>query len=297
VEEALTSAGVEDPRVVGVEPVSGGCIHTALRIHLAGGSAFLKWSPRVRRDLFRREAEGLEALRVVSEGGPLRVPRVLGVGNGEGEEEGPGWLLLEDLPEAPPGPGYARRLGRGLARLHQTPVEGGWGWGSDNFLATLSQENRPGEGWGPFWRDRRLLPRLRDARDAGHFAGASAGRWDRLLARVDGLVDGAEEDGPSLLHGDLWSGNVFAGPGGAPVLVDPAVYRGHREVDLAMMELFGGFSADTFAAYREETPLQPGYREVRRDLYQLYPLLAHVNLFGGGYVAGAEACCRRLLAV
>lgn len=119
---------------------------------------------------------------------------------------------------------------------------------------------------------------------------------DRLLDGLPDLLEGWAADGIGLLHGDLWGGNVLVGHGGRAYLVDPAVYRGHREVDLAMMELFGGFGERVFSAYREVRPVEPGYREARRDVYQLYPLLVHVNLFGGGYVRRALSAIDRILA-
>ncbi len=124
------------------------------------------------------------------------------------------------------------------------------------------------------------------------------GRWDDWELLKTNLPNLTGTDGlePSILHGDLWSGNVFAGPSGEPVLVDPAVYRGHSEVDLAMTELFGGFPGPFYSAYAEVRPLADGYREVRRSLYQLYPLLVHVNLFGGSYVASTHRTLRTVLA-
>ncbi|HEX2092388.1 MAG TPA: fructosamine kinase family protein, partial [Longimicrobiaceae bacterium] len=164
----------------------------------------------------------------------------------------------------------------------------------DNFIGPLPQPNAPAAGWAEFWRDRRLEPQLRRARDAGHSPGPPAD-WERLFARLPGLLAPAERDGSSLLHGDLWSGNVVAGAGGEPWLVDPAAYRGHREVDLAMAGLFGGFSARFHAAYAEAWPLLPGYPEGRRAVYQLYYLLVHVVLFGGGYVERTRAALREAL--
>lgn len=314
VEEALSASVGSPGRILSVRPVTGGCIHRALRVETdRGARAFLKWGPSVESSLFPAEAEGLEALGEASRGSGIRVPQVLGMG-GEGKE---GWLLLEWVEAGPPPSDGGDRLGRGLAALHRPddvdhdlPVGGegspagshGWGWHADNHIGPLPQENRPEPGgagsWGAFWRDRRLLPMLRRARDGGAFRGGEASRaWEALLDRVEELAAPGDAEGPSLLHGDLWSGNVFFAATGEPVLVDPAVYRGHREVDLAMMELFGGFPAGTMAAYREAAPLAPGFQEVRRELYQLYPLLVHTVLFGGGYEASTLERVRRLLRV
>jgi fructosamine-3-kinase len=138
-----------------------------------------------------------------------------------------------------------------------------------------------------------MEPQLELARRGARLPGKSA-EWARLMERLPELLAPAEADGPSLLHGDLWGGNVLAAPGG-PALIDPAVYRGHREADLAMTELFGGFGGGFQAAYREAWPLQPGY-PARRAVYQLWYLLVHVNLFGGGYVAQTAAVLREALA-
>jgi fructosamine-3-kinase len=149
--------------------------------------------------------------------------------------------------------------------------------------------------WPSFWHDRRLEPQLRMARDGGHLRGSSGQPIDDLLARLDEVMAGTEEDGPALLHGDLWSGNYYCDPRGDPVLIDPAVYVGAGEVDLAMMELFGSFPAGFSEAYGGVRGLAPEYGTFRRDLYQLYYLLVHVNLFGGGYVSGSVAAARRAL--
>lgn len=277
----------------GTTPVAGGCIHRALRVDTDRGPVFLKWSADASGGLFAQEAEGLEALREVADpigGEGFRVPRVLGLGGGS--EAGPGWLVLEWLEPGSPGPDAGERLGRALAALH-APAHGGWGWTGDNHIATLPQANPPCDRWGRFWRDARLVPLLRRAVDGGAFRGAQV-VWDRVLEGVEEWLDPVEAEGPVLLHGDLWSGNVFFTHSGSPALVDPAIYRGHREVDLAMMELFGGFPRGTLEHYRRLRPLPGAYGEIRRDLYQLYPLLVHVLLFGGGYEASALERVRRL---
>lgn len=272
-------------------PVGGGCVSPALRIEGKDGRlAFLKYDADAPAGFFPAEARGLERLRAAAEG--LRIPQVLAVHDPMQEEAPaePGWLLLEWLEPAPRGADFGERLGRGLAGLHRSTRGEGWGGDEDGFIGPLPQSNAAAADWASFWRERRLEPQLRRARDAGQLPG-SMGEWDRLFARLPELLAPAEEDGSSLLHGDLWSGNVLAviqeageGKGeGEPILIDPAAYRGHREVDLAMSELFGGFGAAFYAAYREAWPLLPGYHEGRRAVYQLYYLLVHVNLFGGGY--------------
>lgn len=261
--------------------VSGGSVSRAARLEAGSGPVFLKYDPAAPEGMFAHEAEGLAALSTAASG--LRIPSVLGVSRE--------WLLLEWLEPAHPGPRYDDRLGEGLAALH-TPRGEGWGWEGDGFIGPLPQENVPTGDWPTFWRERRLEPQLRRARDAGALPG-TAGEWDRLFARLPELLAPAEAEGPSLLHGDLWSGNVLSAHG-EPALVDPAAYRGHREVDLAMTELFGGFGASFYAAYDAAFPRAAGY-PVRRAVYQLFYLLVHVNLFGAAYLERTRSALREAL--
>ncbi len=270
-------------------PVGGGCIHPALRLELADGPAFLKHAADAPAGLFGVEARGLEALRAAADDA-LRVPAVLGWG--EGVDGGPAWLLLEWLEPSAPGPGFGERLGRGVAALHRSAASG-WGWEEDGFIGPLPQENGELEAWAEFWRARRLEPMLRRAADAGRMP-ARCAEWEELFRRLPDVLAPAEEEGPSLLHGDLWGGNVLC-TGGEPAIVDPAAYRGHREADLAMAELFGGMDARALDAYRESFPPRGGY-ESRRPVHQLWYLLVHVVLFGGGYGDRTAATLRDALA-
>lgn len=272
-----------------VRAVSGGSVNRAARVETGTGPVFVKYSPSAPAGMYGVEAAGLRALRAAA--GAIRVPEVLAVRDGGG---GSGWLALEWLEPAPPVPRSAERFGRGLAALHRTRA-GEWGWEVEGFIGPLPQPNEPTRRWGEFWAERRLGPMLRRAREAGHRPG-SDGEWDRLLAVLPALLSDVESEGPSLLHGDLWSGNAMVVGGGEPALVDPAAYHGHREVDLAMSELFGGFDAAFYAAYEESWALRPGYRELRRDVYQLFYLLVHVILFGESYTGRTRAALHRALA-
>ncbi|HEU4562596.1 MAG TPA: fructosamine kinase family protein [Longimicrobium sp.] len=283
----------EVERVLGairaLQPVRGGCISSTWRVETASGPAFLKHNDAAPAGMFAAEADGLRALRAAA-GEHLRVPAVLALADGDGD--GGGWLALEWLEPAPAGRDHGERLGRGLAALHRSQ-EGGWGWARDNWIGSLPQANDPAASWPDFWRDRRLRPQLDLARHARRLP-ATEGEWERLLNHLPDLLAVGDEGGPSLVHGDLWSGNARSTATG-PAIIDPAVYRGHREVDLAMAELFGGFGEAFFAAYEEAWPLRPGYREHRRGIYQLYYLLVHVNLFGGGYVAQTASTLRAVV--
>jgi protein-ribulosamine 3-kinase len=270
-------------------PVAGGCISRGARVETAGDPVFLKHHPGAPAGFFAAEARGLEALRAAGCG--LAVPAPLAWAEAQGGA--PAWIAIEWLEPAPPGDGHGERLGRGLAALHRSPAGGGWGWEADGFIGSLPQANAPSDDWAVFWRARRLEPQLARARRAGLDAGPT-GDWERLFARLPDLLAPATDDGPSLLHGDLWSGNVLSTLRG-PALIDPAAYRGHREADLAMAELFGGFGAAFHAAYREAWPLAPGW-PARRAVYQLWYLLVHLNLFGAGYAPQVASALRDALA-
>jgi len=274
-------------RVGEARAVGGGSINHAARVEGPNGAFFVKYSEDAPAGIFGAEARGLEALAAAGSG--LVVPRVLAICD-DPEPGTPAWLALQWLEPAPRAD-FGERLGRGLAALHRT--DGAWGWEEDNFIGSLPQENAPAGSWADFWWARRLEPQLRRARAAGRLPGVER-QWERLREALPSLLAAADEDGPSLLHGDLWSGNVVASERG-PTLVDPATYRGHREVDLAMTELFGGFDAGFYAAYEEAWPLRPGYREERQGVYQLFYLLVHVNLFVGGYVAQTAEVLRRVV--
>jgi fructosamine-3-kinase len=290
VEDALRRLGLEG-RVEGVAGVSGGCINHGARVDTPdGGSFFLKWNAAAPPGLFDAEADGLRALR---DAGALRVPEPFARGGGSGV---PAWLLMEHIPPGTPAPDHDERLGRGLAALHRSAeASETFGWARSNWIGSLPQSNRSAASWSAFWQEQRIGPQLRRAADDHALT-----RHDReVVERAADLVPRALEDvdaaGPHLLHGDLWSGNAYAAVDGGPVLIDPAVYHGHGEVDLAMTELFGGFGPRFYEAYDEVNPISAAYRRYRRELYQLYYLLVHVNLFGGAYARRTASAAGRVV--
>jgi fructosamine-3-kinase len=276
--------------VLGAQALSGGDINQAQAVTLGDGRVvFVKSNPRAPRGMFASEARGLAWL---AEARALRIPEVLAVSDPTDDQDdgGPAFLVLELIEAATRARDFDERLGRSLAALHRKGAPG-FGLDHDNFIGRLPQSNAARPDWPSFYRDCRLEPQLRLAVD-GHRAPASmrAG-FDRLFRRLAELVGPPEP--PARLHGDLWGGNLLVDDAGQPCLIDPAVHGGHREVDLAMMRLFGGFAARVFDAYAEAHPLAPGYED-RVSLYQLYPLMVHLNLFGGGYGSSVEAALKRL---
>jgi len=286
---AITDATEEAFGIVRLSPVGGGCIHTALRVEgeTAAGSRtfFAKLNDSAHSAMFEAEADGLAAL---GESRAIAVPRVVACGHDDERS----WLVLEWLDLAPLDASSGRALGRALAALHRTP-RGRFGWARDNFIGSSPQLNGWSDDWHAFWRDRRLHAQLRLA--AHHrLPSKLIDRGERLAADCGAFFRGHRPIA-SLLHGDLWSGNASRTAHGVPVVFDPAVYLGDRETDLAMTGLFGGFPRETMAAYRDDFPLDDGYT-VRGDLYNLYHVLNHANLFGGDYVRQAAQVVERLLA-
>jgi protein-ribulosamine 3-kinase len=256
----LEGLGITD-----AQPVSGGCIHRCYRATLAGRTVFLKTNDARFADAFAAEADGLTALRKAG----CTAPEPLA--------HGTAYLLMEFVEFKPRGDFAA--LGRMLAALHGSHGEA-FGWRRDNYIGATPQKNDRCSNWAQFWREKRLEPQLALARSKG---------FALEVPDVSRLLEG-HHPAPSLLHGDLWSGNAAFLASGAPVLFDPAVYYGDREADLAMTELFGGFPPEFYSAYGA---LPAGY-EVRKHLYNLYHLLNHLNLFGGGYLAQVKTTLRLL---
>ncbi|HJN74376.1 MAG TPA: fructosamine kinase family protein [Myxococcota bacterium] len=262
-----------------VRALGGGDINQAGLVSLDGQPVFVKWNPNPVPGMFACEAEGLGALRDTH---TLRVPEPIAWGED--------FLAMEYLPLPRARRDFGEELGRGLAALHRVTARR-HGFHQDNVLAVLPQPNAWTDSWVAFWGHRRLAHFGRIALERGQLASDTFAALERLIARLGTLIPAHPP--ASRLHGDLWSGNVVPAPDGAPALVDPAVYHGHREVDLAMSELFGGFSASFYAAYRESWPLEPGY-ERRRIVYQIAPLLVHAILFGGPYEGQVASALSRL---
>jgi fructosamine-3-kinase len=304
IERALADAG-RPATIADSTPVGGGCINRAEIAFLEvdgepAGRLFVKSNTGARAaDMFEREAEGLRAL---AEPGVIRVPADPLPGRTRTGHTA--FLVMEAVPTGRPRqaePGFFEDFGRRFARLHRETAgatggagpagAGRFGFGRDNYIGSTPQPNGWMDDWVEFFRERRLGFQIGLARERGLSDDVLDRLVDRLLDRLDERIDLPDEPA-CLLHGDLWSGNYMSDDAGRPVLVDPAVYYGHREADLAMTELFGGFDHTFYAAYEAEWPLPPGSPD-RRELYKLYHLLNHLNLFGGGYRARCIEIAKR----
>lgn len=273
------------PGASDVRKIGGGDINEAFHVVLADGSeAFVKTRADVSPGEYAAEAAGL---RWLAEPGAVRTPRVLDL-----DER---YLALEWIAPGRLDGAGAEELGRGLAATHLAgaPRFGGFGdsdRGSMSGFGSLRLPNAPTADWPTFYAERRLRPLVGIARERGGLSPSGIRAVERVCERIAELTGPPEP--PARLHGDLWSGNVMADADGGPWLIDPSAYGGHREVDLAMLRLFGAPSERVFAAYEDVFPLADGWEE-RVDLYQLLPLLVHALLFGGSYCAAAERVALR----
>jgi len=263
-------------------PVGGGCINRTVRLEDARRRFFVKLNTASLLPMFEAEAAGLDELAAAK---AIRVPRPVCSGIAGSDA----YLVLEYLPFG--SSGDAALAGEQLAALHRRGADR-FGWQQDNTIGATPQSNRRHADWVDFWREERLGFQLRLAAENGHRGGLQR-RGELLLGLFPALID--HRPVPSLLHGDLWGGNIGYLEDGTPVIFDPAVYYGDREADLAMTELFGGFGNRFYAAYQAAWSLDPGYR-TRKTLYNLYHILNHLNLFGGGYGSQATGMIDRLLA-
>jgi fructosamine-3-kinase len=259
-------------------PLDGGSINQAACLKTDRGSFFIKWNTDPRPQMFAREAEGLQLIRSAQ---VIRVPAVYAYQD-PSPDGCPGYLLLEWIEKAASSNLTMEKLGQNLALLHRSSSENHcFGLKQDNFIGSTPQINIWNQDWVVFFRDHRLGFQIQLAAKKGLMPPARRSKLDIMMGRLDRWIP-SRRPTPSLVHGDLWSGNFLQAQNGDPVLVDPAVYYADREVDIAFSELFGGFPTVFYSAYKQAWPMSPGYTE-RRDLYNLYHLLNHLNLFGETY--------------
>ncbi|MBO8172854.1 MAG: fructosamine kinase family protein [Bacillaceae bacterium] len=273
----------EDGPICGIRPVSGGSISRAYQVETGRGTYFVKINTEAPPALFTREAEGLTLLK---KSGAVRVPEVYHVSL---PAAATGYIVMEWV-EGSRTAGTEEELGRNVACLHQVTGPD-FGLEQDNYIGRLPQPNGWDRDWITFLREKRLGYQAKLAENNGYFPANRRRKMDHLLASLDRWID-VKQVKPSLLHGDLWGGNWMTGSGGMPYLIDPAVFYGDREFELAFTELFGGYSSVFYQAYREVYPLSPGYEE-RKEIYQLYYLLVHLNLFGESYGSSVDRILNR----
>jgi fructosamine-3-kinase len=284
---ALEAAGDTTP-LRAHEAVDGGDISQATHLRTERGEYLLKWGGRGRPGFFAAEARGLALLAT---SGAVRVPATLAWRDADRAID-TGFILLEWLAASPHADraAAAEQLGAALAGLHRATAPA-YGLDADNYIGANPQPNGWVASWLQFFRDQRLGFQAELARRNGRLGGERGRRMQQLLDRLDRWLD-ERATRPALLHGDLWGGNWLVGPDGGPALIDPAAYYGDREADLAFTTLFGGFPDAFYRAYAEAWPLPAGWLE-RRDLYNLYHLLNHLNLFGESYGGAVDAVLRR----
>ena len=312
--EALVALFGTSIAITETDRLSGGDINKAYGLTLNNGKRiFMKANAKQNAAFFTAESAGLCA---IAKTGAIGTPEILCTGTDDGEDVGYSFLLLKYIQSGKKKADYWETFARNLAAMHEAnttdfigskncdsgdfakdktdstdfakensnPAIPRFGFFQDNFIGARPQINTPSDSWISFFRDYRLAPQFKAA--DSYFTPRERELNTKLLDHLDEFL--LEPENPSLVHGDLWSGNVMCGSDGKAMLIDPACYVGHAEVDLAMTELFGGFPPAFYDAYREVHPLQPGY-ENRRDLYNLYQLLNHLNLFGPSYLGAVQS--------
>ena len=263
-------------------PLGGGDINRAARLETSVGNLFVKWNRSDRYPgMFDKEAKGLNLLNAAN---VIRIPRVLLSGLAGNHA----FLCLEFIETGSPGNAFWEDFGRSLAKLHKNSKKF-FGLDHDNYIGSLPQINKNYPYWIDFFIEQRINFQLELARNSGLIDRSVIKAAEHMFGRLNEIIP---VEPPSLLHGDLWSGNFMVSNQGEACLIDPAVYYGHREMDIAMTRLFGGFSAAFYEYYNEEYPMEKGW-ENRLEIFNLYPLLVHVNLFGRAYVSQVSSILRK----
>ena len=264
------------------QAIGGGDINEAYKLTTPDKAFFIKLNSASRfPGMFEKETRGL---RLLQEPGVIRVPAVIL----HEEENDESFLILEYIKSSGKGPDFWENFGKSLAELHQNTADY-CGLDHDNYIGSLHQYNNKHPDWISFFIEERLEPQLKLARDDGKIDDFFSKMFDNLYKHLEKIFP---KEPSALLHGDLWNGNFMIDDRGEACIIDPAVYYGHREMDLGMSKLFGGFSSEFYAAYDEAYPLEKDWKK-RTDICNLYPLMVHVNLFGGGYAASVRNIIKR----
>lgn len=262
-------------------PVYGGSINHSFKIDTSDRSYFIKWNTESDAvSLFEMEVDGLKKLSI----GPISTPEIIGIGKASGIH----FLILEFIEKSAPSPRFWEDFGEKLAHQHRI-TEKQYGYHSNNHIGILPQQNDWSTDWIDFFINCRLEPQLGLAYYNGHLDLSFMDKFRKIYRELPSLIP---KEPISLLHGDLWSGNFMIGKNGDAVIFDPAVYYGHREMELAFTHLFGGFDVSFYHTYDQTFPVAPGFFD-RIDIYNLYPLLVHVNLFGGSYLQSVSSTIKR----
>ncbi len=282
-QDLLQQAFDQSIRLLGIYPLTGGCIHRVEQLQATSGDFCLKWSDEATQEVFSCEARALQLLRSTH---TVPIPEPLAWGSRDGKS-----YLLMTYVQAPDVGGirHWEALGARLAQMHQTPAPHDlFGLPYDNYIGSLRQSNDLLADGFAFFVERRLEPQLQSVHGAGLIDARWCERFHQLYPKLPHILP---DERAVLLHGDLWSGNIIPDINGHGVLIDPAVYYGWREADLAMTHMFGGFDQRFYDAYVEHYPVHPGF-QTRAGIYNLYPALVHVNLFGRSYLPGIESVLR-----
>lgn len=272
----------ETVRLISSKSITGGDINEAACLQTDKGDFFVKWNNARRYPgMFEAEAKGLALLKEAAE---LYIPPVVGC-DMEGSDS---FLLLEFVRQGARISRFMEDFGRSLARLHKHSALY-FGLDHDNYIGSLPQSNRNHDNWPDFFAIERLEKQVKMARNSREINSGTVAAFERLYKHLPSIFP---QERPALVHGDLWGGNYMTSPEGKACIYDPAVYYGHREMDIGMSRLFGGFGSEFYEAYNQEYPMEKGWPE-RVDICNLYPLMVHVNLFGGSYAYSVKSILRR----
>jgi len=282
VKKKLEETTKEKVEVLSVSPVGGGDINDAYRFETSAGTYFIKKnSSFLYPGMFEKEALGLKLL---ADTGEIPVPEVVAWDETHVEA----FLIMKYIEPGTKGADFWETFGKRLAALHRH-TDQFFGLDHDNYIGSLPQSNRRHRSWADFFREERLQFQVKMASNAGRIGGNTIRNFERFYKKLDEIFP---DEPPALIHGDLWGGNFIVNPEGEAVIIDPAVYYGHREMDLGMSQLFGGFHPEFYEAYNNHFSLEPGWQE-RLDYCNLYPLMVHVNLFGSGYLGSVKSILKR----
>lgn len=274
VESFLTRINGTSVLINSSQAVGGGCINESYKLSSSAGNFFIKFNTATAfPGMFENEASGLKLLADTQ---TITIPGVIGCG----EAGKQAFLLLQYIEGGIPGSGFWHEFGIKLADLHKNTCDY-FGLDHNNYIGSLPQSNKTHTDFIGFYISERIEPQLKAARNKGALSQSDTRYFDSLFKSLHNIIP---HEKPALLHGDLWSGNFMVTKQGAPCLIDPAVYFGHRETDIAMTQLFGGFNPEFYHAYNQAWPMEKGWQH-RMDIFNLYPLLVHVNLFGGSYAS------------